>query len=78
MKKRLLTGVFFSILVAALYVVLKAILEDSVSTETAWTAFFIMALSIAGKIVTQYFSQLERTHAGYFMSRISGSRLVRS
>ena len=67
MKKRLLTGVFFSILVAALYVVLKAILEDSVSTETAWTAFFIMALSIAGKIVTQYFSQLERTHAGYFM-----------
>lgn len=52
MKKRLLTGVFFSILVAALYVVLKAILEDSVSTETAWTAFFIMALSIAGKIVT--------------------------
>ena len=47
--------------------VLKAILEDSVSTETAWTAFFIMALSIAGKIVTQYFSQLERTHAGYFM-----------
>ena len=67
MKKRLLTGVFFSILVAALYVVLKAILEDSVSTETAWTAFFIMALSIAGKIVTQYFSQLERMHAGYFM-----------
>lgn len=62
-----LNAIFNSFLVAALYVVLKAILEDSVSTETAWTAFFIMALSIAGKIVTQYFSQLERTHAGYFM-----------
>ncbi len=62
-----LNAIFNSFLVAALYMVLKAILEDSVSTETAWTAFFIMALSIAGKIVTQYFSQLERTHAGYFM-----------
>ncbi len=62
-----LNAIFNSFLVAALYVVLKAILENSVSTETAWTAFFIMALSIAGKIVTQYFSQLERTHAGYFM-----------
>lgn len=59
-----LNAIFNSFLVAALYVVLKAILENSVSTETA---FFIMALSIAGKIVTQYFSQLERTHAGYFM-----------
>lgn len=62
-----LNAIFNSFLVAALYVVLKAILENSVSTDTAWTAFFIMALSIAGKIVTQYFSQLERTHAGYFM-----------
>lgn len=37
------------------------------STNTAWTAFIIMAVSIVGKIVTQYFSQLQRTHTGYFM-----------
>lgn len=62
-----LNAIFNSLLVMALYVVLKAIVENSVSTNTAWTAFIIMAVSIVGKIVTQYFSQLQRTHAGYFM-----------
>lgn len=62
-----LNAIFNSLLVAALYVVLKAIVENSVSTNTAWMAFIIMAVSIVGKIVTQYFSQLQRTHAGYFM-----------
>ena len=60
-------AIFNSLLVAALYVVLKAIIENAVSTTTAWTAFIIMVVSIVGKIVTQYFSQLQRTHAGYFM-----------
>lgn len=62
-----LNAIFNSLLVTALYVVLKAIVENSVSTNTAWMAFIIMAVSIVGKIVTQYFSQLQRTHAGYFM-----------
>lgn len=62
-----LNAIFNSLLVTALYVVLKAIVENSVSTNTAWTVFIIMAVSIVGKIVTQYFSQLQRTHAGYFM-----------
>lgn len=62
-----LNAIFNSLLVMALYVVLKAIVENSVSTNTAWTAFIIMAVSIVGKIITQYFSQLQRTHAGYFM-----------
>jgi len=62
-----LNAIFNSLLVTALYVVLKVIIENSVSINTAWTAFIIMAVSIAGKIVTQYFSQLQRTHAGYFM-----------
>ena len=59
-----LNAIFNSLLVTALYVVLKAIVENSVSTNTEWTAFIIMAVSIVG---TQYFSQLQRTHAGYFM-----------
>ncbi|MBQ7433962.1 MAG: ABC transporter ATP-binding protein [Lachnospiraceae bacterium] len=62
-----LNAIFNAFLVAALYVVLKAIVENSVSTTTAWTAFGIMVVSIVGKIITQYFSQLQRTHAGYFM-----------
>lgn len=60
-------AVFNALLVTALYVVLTAIVENVVNASTAWTAFAIMAISIVGKIVTQYFSQLQRTHAGYFM-----------
>ena len=63
----ILNAICNSLLVTALFVVLKAIVEDSVSTTTAWIAFIIMTVSIVGKIVTQYFSQLQRTHAGYFM-----------
>ena len=76
-----LNAICNSLLVLALYVVLKAIVENQVSTRTAWTAFAIMVLSIIGKIITQYFSQLQRTHAGYFMvadKRISiGEKLKR-
>ena len=76
-----LNAICNSLLVLALYVVLKAIVENQVSTGTAWTAFAIMVLSIIGKIITQYFSQLQRTHAGYFMvadKRISiGEKLKR-
>ncbi len=61
-------AIFNSLLMAAMYVVLKAIVEDSVTGKTAWLSFLIMAISIAGKIVTQYYSQLQRTHAGYFMA----------
>lgn len=62
-----LNAIFNSFLVIALYVVLKAIVEDNMSAATAWTAFIIMVISIVGRIITQYFSQLQRTHAGYFM-----------
>ena len=62
-----LNAVFNAMLIGAMYVVLNAILENNVTTQTAWTSFGIMAASIIGKIVTQYYSQLQRTHAGYFM-----------
>ena len=62
-----LNAVFNAMLIGAMYVVLNAILENNVTTQTAWMSFGIMAASIIGKIVTQYYSQLQRTHAGYFM-----------
>ena len=62
-----LNAIFNALLITALYIVLNDIVKDSVSTTTAWTAFSIMAVSIVGKIITQYYSQLQRTHAGYFM-----------
>ena len=60
-------AVFHAMQLWALFVVLSALVEGSKSKETALTALGIMLLSIAGKIVTQYVSQLQRTHAGYFM-----------
>ena len=47
-----LNAIFNSFLVIALYVVLKAIVEDNVSAATAWTAFIIMVISIVGRIIT--------------------------
>lgn len=60
-------AVFHAMQLWALFVVLSALVEGSKSKETAFAALGIMLLSIAGKIVTQYVSQLQRTHAGYFM-----------
>ena len=60
-------AMFNALLITALYVVLKAIVENTVSGTTAWTVLAIMTLSVVGKIITQYYSQLQRTHAGYFM-----------
>ena len=60
-------AVFHAMQLWALFVALSALVEGSKSKETARTALGIMLLSIAGKIVTQYVSQLQRTHAGYFM-----------
>lgn len=60
-------AVFHAMQLWALFVLLSALVEGDRSKETALAAMGIMLLSIAGKIVTQYVSQLQRTHAGYFM-----------
>lgn len=60
-------AMFHAMQLWALFVVLSALVEGSKSKETVFAALGIMLLSIAGKIVTQYVSQLQRTHAGYFM-----------
>lgn len=70
-KKSVILGFFNAIFntlqVGAIYVVLKAIIENNSSLSVAGQAFGLMFASILGKIVTQYYSQLQRTHAGYFM-----------
>ena len=60
-------AMFHAMQLWALFAVLSALVEGSKSKETVFAALGIMLLSIAGKIVTQYVSQLQRTHAGYFM-----------
>lgn len=70
-KKSVILGFFNAIFntlqVGAIYVVLKALIENNSSVSVAGQAFGLMFASILGKIVTQYYSQLQRTHAGYFM-----------
>lgn len=60
-------AIFNTLQVGAIYVVLKALIENNSSVSVAGQAFGLMFASILGKIVTQYYSQLQRTHAGYFM-----------
>ena len=48
-------AMFNSLLVAAMYVVLKAIVEGSMSASTAWMSFGIMVVSIVGRIVSVYY-----------------------
>lgn len=62
-----LNAVFHAAQLGALFVILNALVTGSIDSSAALTAFGVMVLSIVGKIVTQYVSQLQRTHAGYFM-----------
>ena len=62
-----LNAVFYAAQLGALFVILDALVTGSTDKSTSLAAFGVMVLSIAGKIVTQYISQLQRTHAGYFM-----------
>ena len=62
-----LYAVFHMFQVGAIYYVVLALTEHKRGYGAAWTALLLMVISIAGKTVTNYFSQLKQTHAGYFM-----------
>jgi len=70
-KKSILLGflnaVFNALQLGAVYLVLLALVGNDLNKVYAWQALGVMAVSVSGKIITQYFSQLQRTHAGYFM-----------
>ena len=60
-----LYAVFHMFQVGAIYYVVLALTEHERGYGAAWTALLLMVISIAGKTVTNYFSQLQQTHAGY-------------
>ena len=62
-----INAVFNAFQLLALFIVLKDLINGTVTSRTAISALVIMVVSVICKIVTQYFSQLQRTHAGYFM-----------
>ena len=64
----ILYAMFHALQIAALYVVLKGLIEGAGGMETAIQALAILAVSILGRSVVEYISQLQRVHAGYFMA----------
>ena len=69
--KSMALGFFFAVFhmfqVAAIYVVVLALVGGSKDPAPAWQALGLLLASILGRAVLNRFSQLQQTHAGYFM-----------
>ena len=70
-RKSMVLGFFYAIFhmfqIAAIYVVVLALVDDSTSAAPAWQALALLLVSILGRAIMNRFSQLQQTHAGYFM-----------
>ena len=70
-RKSMIGGFFFAIFhmfqIAAIYVIVLALVDGSSSTAPAWQALGLLVVSILGRAIVNRFTQLEQTHAGYFM-----------
>ena len=72
----MLNAIFHALQLYAIFVVLAALVTGNTGQSTAFLAVGLMLISIVGKIITQYYSQLQRVHAGYFMAAESVFRLA--
>ncbi|MDO4283878.1 MAG: ABC transporter ATP-binding protein [Eubacteriales bacterium] len=74
-------AVFYMMQIAAVYRIVTALTDGESGAAPAWEAFGLVLVSIAGMALIKTFSQLQQTHAGYFMAanrRIEiGERLKR-
>ncbi|MFV0412813.1 MAG: ABC transporter ATP-binding protein, partial [Oscillospiraceae bacterium] len=62
-----INAIFHAVQFSAIFVVLGALVSSTKSSFAAWAALALMLLCVIGQVVTRYYSQLPRTHAGYFM-----------
>ncbi len=84
-RKSMVLGFFYAIFhmfqIAAIYVVVLALVDGSTSAAPAWQALALLLVSILGRAIMNRFSQLQQTHAGYFMAAnkrlIMGDKLKR-
>ncbi len=61
-------GALFSALqFYALLLILQAVLTENRTPTTAWVVLGVMLISIAGRAVASYFSNMEQTETGFFM-----------
>lgn len=61
-------AVFHMLQIGAIFLTIQALVKKEVGLKTIWYILSLMLMSIVGKIVANYFSQLQQTHAGYFMA----------
>ena len=71
-RKSMILGFFYAVFhmfqIAAIYVVVLALVGGSTDSAPAWQALGLLLASILGRAVLNRFSQLQQTHAGYFMT----------
>lgn len=71
-KKSVVIGFIYAIFhmfqVGAIFFAMSAIVEQSHNYRYIYLSLAMMLLSIIGRIICFYFSRLQQTHAGYFMS----------
>ncbi len=65
---RLFHSLFAMLRVGAVYYVIVAIVSDDQTKMPALKALILLIVSIIGMTILSYISQLQQTHAGYFMS----------
>lgn len=70
-SKSIFWGFFYAVFhmfqVGAIYYVVLALIGGDHSYQAAWTALALLLASIAGRAAINRFTQLQQTHAGYFM-----------
>lgn len=70
-NKSIIIGFLFAIFhmfqISAIYFIVIGLVEKENSKNSAWIALIFLIISIVGRTITNYFSQLQQTHAGYFM-----------
>lgn len=70
-----LNAIFRMFEVSAIYFIIMALVGGRMGMIPAWIALCFMLLSIIGNAVTNRFSKLQQTHAGYFMAADERIRL---
>lgn len=63
----LINAIFHAVQFSAIFIVLGALVRNERNSSAVWLSLGLMLLSVIGQIITRYYSQLQRTHAGYFM-----------
>lgn len=63
----ILHACFYVLQIGAVYFVLQSVTTGEKAIQTSLAALVILLFSITGRALTNYYSQLRQTHAGYFM-----------